>query len=95
MLADVGMVKTYSKSAHVNDLGFVWTGPPPCCMDQLPPPLLPVTTFFPPGGFAIHRASLGVILAPARERLGYGILSSKIQDSRRSVHPGLLPRAPW
>ena len=38
MLADVGMVKTYSKSAHVNDLGFVWTGPPPCCMDQLPPP---------------------------------------------------------
>ena len=28
MLADVGMVKTYSKSAHVNDLGFVWTGPP-------------------------------------------------------------------
>ena len=37
MLADVGMVKTYSKSAHVNDLGFVWSGPP-CCMDQLPPP---------------------------------------------------------
>ena len=33
MLADVGMVKTYSKSAHVNDLGFAWTGPP-CCMDQ-------------------------------------------------------------
>ena len=32
MLADVGMVKTYSKSAHVNDLGFAWTGPP-CCMD--------------------------------------------------------------
>ena len=30
MLADVGMMKTYSKSAHVNDLGFVWTGPPPC-----------------------------------------------------------------
>ena len=29
MLADVGMVKTYSKSAHVNDLGFAWTGPPP------------------------------------------------------------------
>ena len=28
MLADVGMVKTYSKSAHVNDLGFVWTSPP-------------------------------------------------------------------
>ena len=25
MLADVGMVKTYSKSAHVNDLGFAWT----------------------------------------------------------------------
>ena len=37
MLADVGMVKTYSKSAHVNDLGFAWTGPPPCCMDRLPP----------------------------------------------------------
>ena len=37
MLADVGMVKTYSKSAHVNDLGFAWTGPPPCCMDQLAP----------------------------------------------------------
>ena len=33
MLADVGMVKTYSKSAHVNDLGFAWTEPPPCCMD--------------------------------------------------------------
>ena len=30
MLADVGMVKTYLKSAHVNDLGFAWTGPP-CC----------------------------------------------------------------
>ena len=27
MLADVGMVKTYSKSVHVNDLGFAWTGP--------------------------------------------------------------------
>ena len=37
MLADVGMVKTYSKSVHVNDLGFAWTGPP-CCMDRLPPP---------------------------------------------------------
>ena len=35
-LADVGMVKTYSKSAHVNDLGFAWTGPP-CCMDRLAP----------------------------------------------------------
>ena len=33
MLADVGMVKTYLKSAHVNDLGFAWTGPP-CCMDR-------------------------------------------------------------
>ena len=39
MLADVGMVKTYSKSAHVNDLGFAWTGPPPCCMDRLAPSL--------------------------------------------------------
>ena len=36
MLADVGMVKTYSKSVHVNVLGFAstspppaWTGPPP------------------------------------------------------------------
>ena len=38
MLADVGMVKTYSKSAHVNDLGFAWTGLP-CCMDRLAPPL--------------------------------------------------------
>ena len=36
MLANVGMVKTYSKSAHVNDLGFTWTGPP-CCMDRLAP----------------------------------------------------------
>ena len=36
MLADVGMVKTYSKSAEVNDLGFEWTGPP-CCMDRLAP----------------------------------------------------------
>ena len=41
-----------------------------------------------------HRASLGVILAPARERLGYGILSSKIQNGRQSVHPGFLPHAP-
>ena len=37
MLADVGMVKTYSKSAHVNDLGFAWTGTTPCCMDRLAP----------------------------------------------------------
>ena len=37
MLAYVGMVKTYSKSAHVNDLGFAWTGPHPCCMDRLAP----------------------------------------------------------
>ena len=28
MLADVGMVKMYSKSAHVIDLGFAWTGWP-------------------------------------------------------------------
>ena len=34
MLADVGTVITYSNSAHVNDLGFAWTGPP-CCMDRL------------------------------------------------------------
>ena len=29
------------------------------------------------------------------ERLGYSILSSKIQDGRRSVYPGFSPRAPW
>ena len=41
MLADVGMVKTYSKSAHVNDLGFEWPSSllhglagPPFCMDR-------------------------------------------------------------
>ena len=28
MLADVGMLKTYSNSTHVNDLGFAWTSPP-------------------------------------------------------------------
>ena len=39
MLADVGMVKTYSKSVHVNDLGFACTGPSPCCMDRLATPL--------------------------------------------------------
>ena len=60
MLADVGMVKAYSKSAHVNDLGLAWTGPPPCCMDQLPrapslhgAALLLVTTVVLPGDFAI------------------------------------------
>ena len=58
MLADVGMVKTYSKSAHVNDLGFAWTGPPSCCMDRPAPSLhgpalLLVPKIFPPGGFAI------------------------------------------
>ena len=42
ILADVGMVKTYSKSAHVNDLGFAWTGPPPCFCG------------FPPGGFILQ-----------------------------------------
>ena len=36
MLADVGMVKTYLKSAHVNDLGFASTSPP-FGMDQLAP----------------------------------------------------------
>ena len=41
MLADVGMVKTYLKSAHVNDLGLHG------------PPLRLVPTVFPPGGFAI------------------------------------------
>ena len=43
MLVVVGMVKRYSKSAHVNDLGLAWTGPssllhglagPPLCMDR-------------------------------------------------------------
>ena len=61
MLADVVMVKTHSKSAHVNDLGFAWASPPPCCMDRLAPSLhgpalLLVPTGFPidpPGGFAI------------------------------------------
>ena len=58
MLADVGMVKTYSKSAHVNDLGFAWTGPPPCCINQLAPLFAwtgppPCSCGFPPGGFAI------------------------------------------
>ena len=43
--------------------------------------------------------SFGIALAwvqssHLRERLGYGILSCKIQDGRRSVHPGLSPRAP-
>ena len=57
MLANVGMVKTYSKSAHVNDLGFAWTGPP-CCMDRLAPSLygpalLLVPTVFPPGGLQL------------------------------------------
>ena len=50
---------------HVNDLGFVWFGPAPCCMDQLPPPppplhgpaLLLVTTVFLPGGFASQPSS--------------------------------------
>ena len=37
MLADVGMMKTYSKPAHDNDLGFAWTGPPPCSMNRLAP----------------------------------------------------------
>ena len=49
------------------------------------------TTLFSP---LRHRASLGAILAPCK-RLGYGILSSKIQDGRRLVHPGFSPRAPW
>ena len=42
MLADIGMMKTYSKSAHDNDLGFAWTSSllhepaaPLLCMDQL------------------------------------------------------------
>ena len=50
MLADLGMVVTYLKSAHVNDLGFAWPGPPPCCMDW---PHLLVPMVFLPGGFAI------------------------------------------
>ena len=33
MLADVGMVNTYLKSVHVNDLGFASTSPP-CSMDR-------------------------------------------------------------
>ena len=58
MLADVGMVKTYSKSAHVNDLVFAWTGPS-CCMDRLAPLFawtgpLPCSHVFPPGGFVLQ-----------------------------------------
>ena len=58
MLADVGMVKTYSKSAHVNDLGFAWTDPP-FCMDRLAPLFAwtgppPCSYGFPPGGFTLH-----------------------------------------
>ena len=58
MLADVGMVKTYSKSAHVKDLGLAWTGLP-CCMDRLAPlfawtGLLLVPTVFLPGGFTLQ-----------------------------------------
>ena len=57
MLADIGMVKMYSKSAHVNDLGGLhgqvlllvalinW---PPSLHG---PALLLVPTFLPPGGF--------------------------------------------
>ena len=44
MLADVGMVKMYSKSAHVNDLNFASTSPPPC-KDQLAPLLFLEETF--------------------------------------------------
>ena len=61
---NVGMVKTYSKSAHVNDPGFAWTGHPSCCMDRLPPPPPPpslhrpafllVPTGFLPGGFTLQ-----------------------------------------
>ena len=49
MLADVGMVKMYSKSVHVNDLGFAWTGWSP----SLHGPALLLPMVFPPGGFAI------------------------------------------
>ena len=54
-LADVGMVKTYSKSAHVNDLGFAWTGPP-CCMDRLAPLFAWTSppTIFLPGDFTLQ-----------------------------------------
>ena len=52
------------------------------------------TTPFP---FFLH---FGIALAwvsssHLRKCLGYGILSSKIQDGRQSVHPGFSPRAPW
>ena len=46
MLPDVGMVQMYSKSANVNDLGFVGTGWP----SSLHEPALLVPTVFPPGG---------------------------------------------
>ena len=48
-------------------------------------------SFFLRFGIALARVSSSHL----RERLGHGILSSKIQDSRRSVHPGFSPRAPW
>ena len=67
MLADVGMVKTYSKSAHANDLGFAWTGPPPCCMDQLAPSLCmdrPSSLLHgPTGPLSLHGSAL--LLVPA------------------------------
>ena len=65
--------ETYSKSVHVNDLSFAWTGPPPCCMDRLAPlfayawiglsPTVP--TVFPPGGFAIPYIVYCTISTPA------------------------------
>ena len=50
MLPDVGMVKMYSKSVHVNDLGFAWTG----WSHSLHGPALLVPTFFLSGGFTLQ-----------------------------------------
>ena len=58
MLADAGMVKTYSKSAHVHDLGFArsavlvaWTG---WSNSLHGPALLLVPTVFLPGEFTLQ-----------------------------------------
>ena len=60
MLVDVGMVKMYSKSAHVkSDLGFVWTALLLVAWTNQPhslhgSALLLVPMVFTPGGFSIY-----------------------------------------
>ena len=75
MLADVRMVKTYSKSAHVNDLGFAWTSPP-CCMDRLPPP--------PP----LHGPALLLFLEETFYTL-FALMVSSSQGKERFVLPSI------